>query len=120
MAQAALLPRLDARADYTALRPDTALWLRPIRAICQRHGCATDGLVRLGDGTNVVFATGDGQIVKLFPPYWAPEWEVARESARRIRARHRDGALAWVVPDGGSLWLANGDDETGLGWCSPR
>jgi hygromycin-B 7''-O-kinase len=86
MAQA-LLPRIEARADYTALRPESGLWLPPIRTICQRHGCATDGLVRLGDGTNVVFATGDGQVVKLFPPFWALEWQIDRAVAERVYGR---------------------------------
>ena len=52
--------------------------------------------------------------------HFDPAWHVACDSARRIRACHADGTVAWLVRDEGSLWLVNGDEEAGLGWCSPR
>ncbi len=52
--------------------------------------------------------------------HFDPAWHVACDSARRIRACHTDGTVAWLVRNEGSLWLVNGDEETGLGWCSPR
>ena len=74
-----------------------------------------------GSGTLIVDEVGgDARHRAQLHWHFDQEWDVACESARRIRARHRDGALAWVVRDSGSLWLANGDDETGLGWRSPR
>jgi uncharacterized heparinase superfamily protein len=52
--------------------------------------------------------------------HFDPSWDVACETARRVRARHADGTIAWLVRDNGSLWLVNGDEDTGLGWYSPR
>jgi uncharacterized heparinase superfamily protein len=52
--------------------------------------------------------------------HFDPAWEVAFDSGRRVRARHADGTIAWLVRDGGGLWLVHGEEDTGLGWCSPR
>ena len=44
------------------------LWPEVMQVICQRHGLATEGLVRLGEGTNIVFTVGENRIIKLYPP----------------------------------------------------
>jgi hypothetical protein len=74
-----------------------------------------------GGGTLIVDQVG-GHARHTAQLHWHfdPAWQVACETARRVRARHTDGTTAWLVRDGGSLWLVNGDEETGLGWCSPR
>jgi hypothetical protein len=51
--------------------------------------------------------------------HFDPAWEVTCETNHRLRATHEDGSEAWVLYDGGALWLARGDEGTGLGWCSP-
>ncbi len=74
-----------------------------------------------GGGTLIVDQVG-GVAHHLAQLHWHfhPAWQVARASAGHIRARHADGIVAWIAYDGGTLWLVNGDEETGLGWCSPR
>ena len=80
-----LLPRVTSRADYVPLREDiTMTWLPAMRAICQRHDLPAAPLVRLGGGTNVVFAIGQELIIKLFPPYWKREVRADRSVAAHI------------------------------------
>ncbi|TMD59646.1 MAG: hypothetical protein E6I93_00070, partial [Chloroflexi bacterium] len=80
-----LLPRVTSRADYVPLREDiTMTWLPAMRAICQRHDLPAAPLVRLGGGTNVVFAIGQELIIKLFPPYWKREVQADRSVAAHI------------------------------------
>ena len=50
--------------------------------------------------------------------HFDPRWLVTCEG-HRLRARHVDGTTAWMVSDGGSLFLVQGDEESGLGWCAP-
>jgi len=70
-----LLPPVTKRADYELLRISASVWPVAMQVICQRHGLASDKLVRFGDGTdpangsNVVFTVGEQRIIKLFPPY---------------------------------------------------
>ncbi len=64
-----LLPAHDGRSAYESLQSDAHIWLPAMQAICQRHALPADALVRLSEGTNVVFAAGAVFIVKLYPPY---------------------------------------------------
>ena len=52
--------------------------------------------------------------------HFDPSWHVSCETARRVRARHADGPVAWLVRANGILWRVSGDEETGLGWYSPH
>jgi hypothetical protein len=52
--------------------------------------------------------------------HFAPAWRVACERDGQLRAVDDDGRQAWLLHDGGDMWLGFGDDDSGLGWCSPR
>ena len=85
-----LLPKVVERRDYVSPQQETALWLPAMRVICQRHNLSVDTLLRLGDGTNVVFA-GEDCIIKLFPPYWQRE-------VQRIAASPNLCTASWASP----------------------
>lgn len=70
-----LLPIVTRREDYLSFRRDVAIWLPAVNAICQKHDLPVGQSVRLGDGTNVIFAVGDEYIIKLYPPYWQREFQ---------------------------------------------
>ena len=99
-----LLPILPDRAAYEHLQTDAQTWLPAVQAICQRHGLPIDALVRLSEGTNVVFALGTQQIIKLYPPHWHRLWV-----AERLVAEHIFGKLSVATPE----IVAAGDLE---GW----
>ncbi len=82
-----LLPTVAERRDYVSRQQETALWLPAMRAICQRHNLPVDTLLRLGDGTNVVFAAGEDYIIKLFPPYWQREVQADRSVAEFVYSK---------------------------------
>lgn len=71
----ALLPSLAEEGDYDPLFANNEVWLPAIRAICQRHGIASDELQRTVLGTHIVFRTGD-YIVKLFCRFWPHDYRV--------------------------------------------
>jgi hygromycin-B 7''-O-kinase len=79
-----LLPVVASHAEYLPLQQEVALWLPAIRAICQRHGIASERLERISGGTNVVFAAGADRIIKLYPPHWLRERETDRTVAEHI------------------------------------
>jgi hygromycin-B 7''-O-kinase len=79
-----LLPRVAERRDYVSLQQETALWLPVMRLICQRHNLSADTLVRLGDGTNVVFTAGEDHVIKLYPPYWQRLMQADRRVAEFV------------------------------------
>ncbi len=78
------LPTVVEHQDYVSLQQETALWLPAMRVICQRHNLFIDTLLRLGDGTNVVFTAGEDYIIKLFPPYWKREVQADRSVAEFV------------------------------------
>jgi hygromycin-B 7''-O-kinase len=82
-----LLPIVSRRADYIQLHRDVITWLPAIHVICQRHGLSSDTLVRLDDGTNVIFTDGENYIIKLFPPYWRREMQTERMVAEHVYDR---------------------------------
>jgi len=88
-----LLPTLGDRAHYEAMQPDAHAWRPAMQAICLRHALAADGLVRLSEGTNVVFATGAQLIIKLYPPYGRRLF-----IADRLVAEHVYGKLGIATP----------------------
>ena len=52
--------------------------------------------------------------------HFAPGWRVSCERDGQIGATDDEGRHVWLLHDGGDRWLAYGDDDSGLGWCSPR
>ena len=51
--------------------------------------------------------------------HFHPEWTLRRDGPRRLHATHGEGDEAWLLHDAGDLWLAHGDDASGLGWYAP-
>ena len=88
-----LLPTVADRAAYEAIQPDAHSWLPAMQVICQRHALPADALVRLSEGTNVVFAAGAQYIVKLYPPHWHRLCSV-----ERVVAEHLHGKLGIATP----------------------
>jgi hygromycin-B 7''-O-kinase len=89
-----LLPSSITHTDYDALRGHVDLWPEVMQVICQQHGLATERLVRLGDGTNIVFTVGENRVIKLYPPYWRRLWE-----AELTVAEHVFGKLRISTPE---------------------
>ena len=48
-----------------------------------------------------------------------PAWRLASDGPGRVRARHLDGDVAWLLHDAGDIRLVHGDDDSGLGWFAP-
>jgi hypothetical protein len=48
-----------------------------------------------------------------------PAWQVRCERGGLVRLEHEAGGRCWLVLAGGEVEYFRGDDETGLGWCSP-
>jgi hypothetical protein len=48
-----------------------------------------------------------------------PRWTLRSDAPGRVRASHLDGAEAWILYDAGDLFLAHGDEASGLGWHAP-
>jgi hypothetical protein len=87
--------------------------------LCHRR----DIVCAAGGGTLIVDQiTGRDRHTAQLHWHFDPAWRVTcdADSARRLRATHEDGTVAWLLRDGGSLSLVRGDGDTGLGWCSPR
>ena len=51
--------------------------------------------------------------------HFDPSWIVTRETPNRLRAAHVAGPTTWLVHEGGTTELLNGDDVSGLGWFAP-
>jgi hygromycin-B 7''-O-kinase len=88
-----LLPILPDRSAYEAIQPDAHAWSTAMQVICQRHGLPAGALVRLSEGTNVVFAAGTQYIIKLYPPHWRRLCTV-----ERLVAEHLHGKLSVATP----------------------
>jgi hypothetical protein len=48
-----------------------------------------------------------------------PQWTLVADAAGRVRAAHADQGDAWILHDAGDLFLAHGDEASGLGWYAP-
>jgi hypothetical protein len=51
--------------------------------------------------------------------HFDPAWVVGSGIDRGLRLTSDDGVSAWLVHDGGEVWLTRGDEQSGLGWYSP-
>ena len=100
----ALLPGNTSRATFLTLQDKVDVWLPAMQAICRIHGIPADALMRIGEGTNVIFGAGSSSILKLFPPFWSP---LARSEAAVLE--YVQGKLGVAIPE----LLAQGELE---GW----
>jgi len=48
-----------------------------------------------------------------------PHWALRADAPGRLRAAHVDGGEAWILYDAGDVFLAHGDEASGLGWYAP-
>jgi hypothetical protein len=51
--------------------------------------------------------------------HFDPGWTVRSGSDRALQLTSDDGDTAWLAHEGGEVWLARGDEQSGLGWYSP-
>jgi hypothetical protein len=49
----------------------------------------------------------------------APTWSLVADAPGRVRVAHADEGEAWMLYDAGNLFLAHGDEASGLGWYAP-
>jgi len=48
-----------------------------------------------------------------------PRWTLRTDGPGRLRAAHADGGDAWILYDADDVFLAHGDEVSGLGWYAP-
>lgn len=87
------LPQATDEPGWDALCADDAALAPGVAAVCTHHGLAGQPVRRYGSGSLPVYAIGDAQVLKLFPP---PEGEHASIEARTMSAVH--GALPIPTP----------------------
>jgi hygromycin-B 7''-O-kinase len=80
------LPDPITRAEYRALRAEPARWRGAAAVIAAANGVASEPLRPLG-GSNLVAALGDGDVLKLFPPFLRHQWEAERRALALIQGR---------------------------------
>jgi hypothetical protein len=62
---------------------------------------------------------GTGHVAVSTHWHFDPAWMLRSDAPGRLKAQHMDGAAAWLLYDGGDVWLVHGDEESGLGWYAP-
>jgi len=80
------LPNPITRNEYRALRAEPARWRGAAAAIAAAHGVTADPLRPLG-GSNLVAALGEGDVLKLFPPFLRFQWEAERRALALVHGR---------------------------------
>jgi hypothetical protein len=89
-----------------------------------------DGYAPVSHRRSVVRTTGSGWLVidevrgdgtHTADAHWHvdPRWTLAADAPGRVRAAHADEGEAWILYDSGELFLAHGDEASGLGWFAP-
>jgi hygromycin-B 7''-O-kinase len=80
------LPGTITRDEYRALRAEPARWRGAAASIAAAHGVTAEPLRPLG-GSNLVAALGDGDVLKLFPPFLRYQWEAERCALGLVHGR---------------------------------
>jgi len=62
---------------------------------------------------------GSGEHTAAAHWHFDPDWSLRKDEPGRMRATHTDGTEAWILPDAGEIFLAHGDDVSGMGWFAP-
>lgn len=62
---------------------------------------------------------GEGRHQATAHWHFDPAWMLTSDGQGRLRARHVDGDVAWLLHDAGDIRLVHGDDDSGLGWFAP-
>lgn len=73
-----MLPQPQTLEAYRPLFKDPTPLLEVARSLCVEHGVPVAELTPPGGGSNILFRTGLGHIVKLFPPLWATDAQPER------------------------------------------
>ena len=78
------LPIIIDHEEFYATRSDEALYLPAIQEICRRHDLSTDNLSKYPGGGMIVFAIGQGHVIKLYAPFWPHHYKVEIASHKCI------------------------------------
>lgn len=62
-------------------------------AIIHKHGLPEALLSLFAEGTNIVFAYGENQVIKIFPPFHQSQF-----ASERLVLKHLDGKLSLETP----------------------
>jgi Heparinase II/III-like protein len=78
-------------------------------------------VVRTADSGWLVVDQVLGSGVHTAAAHWHvdPCWTLRLEALACVHASHSDGGEAWMIFDAGDLFLAHGDEASGLGWYAP-
>jgi hygromycin-B 7''-O-kinase len=87
------LPNIRTAEEYRALDLRDPAHARAVSEICRRHGITTAPLHQFPGGSSIVYAAGEDQVVKLYPPVFLDECRNETEVLRLI-----DGSLSVPVP----------------------
>jgi len=93
--------------------------------LASHDGYGPDGHVRgvlrtEEDGWLIVDGIGGaGHHTAALTWHFDPAWQVSRQTDQALRAVHQDGTVIWLLHDGQTTSLHEGDDESGLGWYAP-
>ena len=90
-----ILPRFDFIDDYDQMRRniDVALFSDAAREIVDLHSLPQETLQLFPDGSNVIFAHGKNQVIKLFPHLLMDQYE-----SERLVLKHLDAKLTISTP----------------------
>lgn len=69
------LPKVTSLEDYSPYFNQHELWIPAMQAICEQVKLTFNELVRIPEGSAIVFANQD-YILKLLPPFWGPELDL--------------------------------------------
>ena len=89
-----MFPPVETSADWEAVRLDEDALRAGVRAICVRHGLASEVVARCPGGSMPVYVVGERHALKLFPPR---DSAFARVEARALVAV--DGRLPFPTPE---------------------
>ena len=90
-----ILPRFDFIDDYDQMRKriDVGLFADAAREIAALHLLTPEPLQLFPDGSNVIFAHGKNQVIKLFPHLLIDQYE-----SERIVLKHLESKLTVSTP----------------------
>ena len=101
--------RHDPRLDWVEASHDGYAPLRHRRNVVR----ADDGWLLVDD------VLGHGPHTAAAHWHVDPRWTLRADGRGRLRADHSGGGEAWILYDAGEVFLAHGDEASGLGWHAP-
>lgn len=80
--------------EFEKLKISTKIFEDLVREIINKHGILSEALQLFADGTNVVFAHGDNQVIKIFPPFHLNQYK-----SEILVLKHLQGKLSVKTPE---------------------